>query len=155
MRSTVAKRFAFVVLVLFASSSNFAAIRQSEKRVPGVDRFCGRLISVADVNTAVDKNSRPLANTALRLYRKSGNNECCAGLSVIAEARTGRRGNFAFKLHKPEPGMYWIAVAVSGSEVSQLLRFEPPKGEPEPCSKSLFEVDQAGHFVLEVFVTVD
>ena len=147
-----ARLSAFVVLAI---ASGCMAQAQPAARVPRLDKVCGRLLSVADANATVEQESHPLRKTSVRLYRQSNGRACCDPSDKIAETETRRDGNFSFDLDKSKRGLYWVAVTFEGRELTQLIRFEPPKGAPELCSRSLFEVDRAGHFTHIAFVTVD
>ena len=120
-----------------------------------MDKVCGRLLSVADVNDAVEKESYALRKAKVRLYRHSEGKDCCDPSAKVSETMTGRGGKFSFDLKKSQRGLYWLSVDFEGREVPLLLRFEPPKGEPDLCANSLAEIDHAGRFVLKAFVTVD
>jgi hypothetical protein len=140
---------------LLALASGAVVFGQAEIRVPTVDGVCGRLMSVADVNDAVENDSKPLRKTPVRLYRQSPGSDCCTSLVKVAEVVTGRNGMFTFHLRNLERGLYWLSVSVEGREFNKLIRFEPPKGDAAPCADSTVEIDHAGHIALKALVTVD
>jgi hypothetical protein len=151
----ILKSSLFLGVVLLPLATATVAVEQEEPRTPKMDKVCGRLRFVANVNDGVERDSKPLRKTPVRLYRKSPGTECCAASDKIAEVITGRGGMFAFRLRDSERGLYWLTVDFEGREISQLIRFEPPKGEPESCSNSLVEIDRMGRLALKAIVTVD
>jgi hypothetical protein len=153
--SMTLRRGGFVGGLLLVLASQRVVNGQSSANVRTLDRVCGRLISVADVNDVRERDWYPLRKTIVRLYRQSEGTPCCDSSAKVSETRTGRSGKFSFELRKSQRGLYWLAVTLGGRELTQLVRFEPPKGTPDPCSNSLLETDSAGHFTLRVWVTVD
>ena len=141
--------------VLFGLAAESAAVGQSVTRIPTIDKVCGRLFSVADVNDAVEKDSNPLRKTSVRLYRHSDGTECCDPSAKVSETMTGRGRKFSFDIRKSQRGFYWLAITFNGRELAQVIRFEPPKDSSELCANSLFEVDRTGRFTLKQIVTVD
>jgi hypothetical protein len=153
--STTFARCAVFAITLLSPGLQYAWAQDSAERIPTMDRVCGRLFSVADVNDAVEKDSHPLRNARVRLYRHFEGVDCCDSSAKISEKTTGRGGKFFFDLKKTQRGLYWLSIDFEGREVPLLIRFEPPKGEPDLCANSFAEIDHAGRFVLKALVTVD
>jgi hypothetical protein len=128
------------------------AAPQRPDRVVTVDRLCGRLLSVRDADTPQEKVTS-LSKTVVRLYRQVGDADCCNGSTLTAESLSGRGGKFEFK--NIPAGLYWVAMMPQAGEHKLLVRYEPAKGDPTNCSELLYELDEAGHFILRTFVTVD
>jgi hypothetical protein len=123
----------FAWLPMFGQDA--AGLLQERPRLPNVDRLCGRLISVRDVDSPVSNRSTPLTPVAVRLHRWTGDNDCCNGATVAAELVTGRRGKVEFK--KVPSGLYWIALTAHSQEFNLLVRYEPGKGQHTACSDLL------------------
>jgi hypothetical protein len=128
------------------------AASQRPDRAVTVDRLCGRLRSVQNANATQEK-ATSLSETVVRLYRKDGDADCCTNSALIAETLSGRDGKFEFK--KIPAGVYWVAMMFQAGEPKLLVRYQPAKGDPTSCSELLYELDEAGHFTLRTFITVD
>jgi hypothetical protein len=128
------------------------AMPQSSDRVQTVDRLCGRLIYVKNVDTPQEK-ATSLSKVVVRLYRERGDTECCNNIAAVGEVPSGQGGKFEFK--KMPAGNYWIVTTARGHECKMLVRYEPTKRDPTVCSQRLYEVDEAGRFILHTLITLD
>jgi hypothetical protein len=141
----------FAWLPMFGQDA--AGLLQERPRLPNVDRLCGRLISVRDVDSPVSNRSTPLTPVAVRLHRWTGDNDCCNGATVAAELVTGRRGKVEFK--KVPSELYWIALKHTVKNSICWFDTSQGRGSRPRVRTSSNEIDVAGHFQLQAFITVD
>jgi hypothetical protein len=141
----------FAWLPMFGQDA--AGLLQERPRLPNVDRLCGRLISVRDVDSPVSNRSTPLTPVAVRLHRRTGDNDCCNGATVAAELVTGRRGKSNSRKFYPGctglHSQHTVKNSICWFDASQGRGSRP---RVRTCSN---EIDDAGHFQLQAFITVD
>ncbi len=122
-----------------------------------VDRMCGKLVSLEEApakGTASSSGDQgtSLPHARVRLFSPTASGECCALMTPVAEAFTGRDGVFQFK--KITPGDYLLVATIGSSEYKLLVRYEPVKKNPEKdCSEFQFTLEK-GKFEIRRSKTV-
>ena len=121
-----------------------------------VDRMCGKLVSIADspakgTATSSGQEGASVSRARIRLFSPTASADCCALMTPVAEAFTGRDGVFQFK--KITPGDYLLVAAIGSTEYKLLVRYEPVKKAEKDCSESQYTVEK-GKFLLRRSKTV-
>ena len=117
----------FMVATLSLAFSAWAQAPQAAEPV-SVDRMCGKLVSIGGSRQKGTANSsqqevKTVSHARLQLFSPSANADCCALMTPVAEAVTGRDGEFQFK--RAEPGDYWLVASIGGTAYKLLVRYEP------------------------------
>jgi hypothetical protein len=109
-----------------------------------VDEICGKLVSIENSSGKGTTNSgkqevKPFEHTRVSLFSPTASADCCTLMTPVAEATTGRDGSFQFK--KSEPGDFWLAATLGGTEYKILIRYQPGKKGSADCSKYLYALE--------------
>jgi len=139
---------------LFLLATNCAAQAGDAKHIPVVEKFCGRLIR-AEEGTDTPSKKQVLVGNNIRLYRADDSGQCCAGLSLVAQATTSRKGSFHLQPKKLASGLYWVAVEMQGQEYKLLVRYRTPEEADELCNRRNWSIDNEGMFAVSQFIRVD
>ena len=127
---------------------------------PAVAKVCGKLqhyalVPVEAAINTVEEKVMNLPGVSVRLYSARDNNECCAGMSPVAQTTTGQWGAFHFNAKNLTGGLYWLAVATNGREYKLLVRYDPKIKSDQLCHETFWEVDDAGNYWKAETVTLD
>jgi hypothetical protein len=146
--------FAFLAVMLVAFAYPPPEILQPST----VGLICGKLVHREYIPEKRDPNVqtvrvKPLRRVLLRLYPSHENEPCCVGITPLAEATTGRNGNFKFK--KQPAGAYWLVAQSSGEEFKMLIRYQPAHSADEYCSQLTFSIEDSGRFTVGRTITVE
>jgi hypothetical protein len=115
-----------------------------------VDRLCGKLVSIEKTpgkgaSGSSGQEGMSVPHARVRLFSPTASGDCCALMTPVAEAFTGRDGVFQFK--KIAPGDYLLVATIGGSEYKLLLRYEPVKKAEKDCSEFQYTFEK-GQFQL-------
>jgi hypothetical protein len=121
-----------------------------------VDRLCGKLVSIEktpDKGTAASSGQEgtSVSHARVRLFSPTASGDCCALMTPVVEAFTGRDGVFQFK--KITPGDYLLVATIGGGEYKLLVRYEPVKKAEKDCSEFQYTLEK-GKFQLRRSKTV-
>jgi hypothetical protein len=105
-----------------------------------VDRMCGKLVFIEDApakGTASSSGQEGafVSHARVRLFSPTASGDCCALMTPVAEAFTGRDGVFQFK--KITPGDYLLVATIGSNDYKLLVRYEPVKKAEKACSEFL------------------
>jgi hypothetical protein len=110
-----------------------------------VDRLCGKLVSIEETPakgsaSSSEQEGMTVPHARIRLFSPTAGGECCALMTPVAEAFTGRDGVFQFK--KITPGDYLLVATIGGSEYKLLVRYEPVKKADKDCSEFQYTIEK-------------
>jgi hypothetical protein len=161
MRATRSSTYDFLAksvisasLLMGLASSPDALASQRAEHVNSVDRLCGRLVHVKYLGTDREKLIS-ITDATVRLCKRIGETDCCAGETPLAETVSKRGGNFEFK--DVPAGKYCVTAVLAGRE--HTLPIECTRAarnsEPTSCSTLLYRIDEKGRFTLGMIIQVD
>ncbi len=140
------KRQLLGAFVLIGLQGIVSSARPQESAEPvSVDGICGKLVSVEEVPEKGTPNSarqgvKPLEHARIRLFSPVAGADCCALITPVAEATTGRDGIFQFR--RSNPADYWLVVTIGGKDFKVLIRYEPGKKGALDCSKFSYTLEK-------------
>jgi hypothetical protein len=131
---------------------------QENGQVNTVGLLCGKLVYTEFIPEkgsirSFQARTKAIPKTAMQLYPRLLNVDCCDGLTPVAETVTGHRGVFKFKESKP--GDYWVVAHISGREYKTPIRYQPSKRTDDSCSGLIYSLEDSGRFGVERIITVD
>jgi hypothetical protein len=139
-----------LVVAILALGFAVPALSADTAEPVSVDRMCGKLVSIEE-STAKGSASpsgqegMSVPHARVRLFSPTASGECCALMTPVTEAFTGRDGVFQFK--KITPGDYLLVATIGGSEYKLLVRYEPVKKAEKDCSEFQYTLEK-GNFQL-------
>jgi hypothetical protein len=147
-----------IMFLIYATASPAPQQSPHAQRPRTIERLCGKLVksdylAARGNGHASERKTHPLRKVILQLYPRQSNSECCDGLLVVAQAKTGRWGDF--KIKHAMAGDYWLVARVEAREYKVPILYHPTKGGGPLCSSFTWEVWDTGEFGLSETVTVD
>jgi hypothetical protein len=146
------------ILVLLSASAFAQAPNNAPP--PNVQRLGGKLEYTHDIRVKGDPKSivtkeKDVRHAVLNLYPAVENGQCCEGLAAASTAITGHWSSFELKSKHLPGGLYWLHVAWDNRKYQMLIQNEPKRYPDQLCSRTVWEVNDAGELPKVLFITVD
>jgi hypothetical protein len=145
-----------LVLAFLVFGFAVPAISADTAEPVSIDRMCGKLVSIEETPakgtaSSSGQEGASVPHARIRLFSPTASGDCCALMTPVAEAFTGRDGVFQFK--KITPGDYLLVATIGSIEYKLLVRYEPVKKVEKDCGEVQYTVEK-GKFLLRRSKTV-